>query len=313
ELAALGVEPRGPVRHRRYELELRGVVLPAVRHVHGRDDQVVELRLHDPRPHVERGVAEHGLHRRQVLADHERDARVRLEAVPVRVVVVVPALLRDLVGLRLQLLEAHDVRSVTLEPLADLRGPCADSIHVPGSDLHSVGGLAVGGGAAVASATCGLAAAATSADGDRGSRTVKRAPRPGPSLAASIAPPCSSTRSRAIERPSPRPPWRRVLPLSACQKRSKTCGRSPGSIPSPVSVTVSNASVSLTDSRASTTLPRPLNFTAFVSKFQTTCWRRVASPCTSHAPSSSSTRSSVPAASATGRTTSAAALTTPAR
>src|SRR5690606_31368031 len=96
----------------------------------------IELRLHDPRLHVERRVAEHGLRRRQVLVDHERDARVRLESVPVRVVVVTPALLRHLRGLGLQLLEAHDVGPVALEPLADLRGARTDPVHVPGSDLH---------------------------------------------------------------------------------------------------------------------------------------------------------------------------------
>src|SRR5690606_34548457 len=90
------------------------------------------------------------------------------------------------------------------------RGPGAHSMHVPGGDLYDAGPRAVGG-AASASAPCGLTAAATFSDGGRGSRTVKRAPRPGPSLAASIVPPCSSTRSRAIERPRPRPPWRRVL------------------------------------------------------------------------------------------------------
>ena len=39
-----------------------------------------------------------------------------------------------------------------------------------------------------------------------GRRTVNVAPRPAPSLAASIVPPCSSTSWRTIDRPSPRPP-----------------------------------------------------------------------------------------------------------
>src|SRR5690606_20033865 len=112
-----------------------------------------------------------------------------------------------------------------------------------------------GGCPALDAATGALADGAARAVRSRGSQTAKRAPQPRPSLAASITPPCSSTRSRAIERPRPRPPWRRVVPPSACRKRSKTCGRNPGSIPSPVSVTVSTTSVSPTDSCASTMPP----------------------------------------------------------
>ena len=55
-----------------------------------------------------------------------------------------------------------------------------------------------------------------------GSRTQKEAPRSGPSLDAETEPPCSSTRWRTIARPIPRPPWTRVVELSACWKRSKT-------------------------------------------------------------------------------------------
>ena len=44
-----------------------------------------------------------------------------------------------------------------------------------------------------------------------------------------------------MARPRPSPPCRRVLLLSACRKLSKTCGSIPGSMPWPVSLTVTRA------------------------------------------------------------------------
>ncbi len=35
-------------------------------------------------------------------------------------------------------------------------------------------------------------------------------------------------RCRTMASPSPNPLWRRVVPMSACRKRSKTCGRNSG-------------------------------------------------------------------------------------
>jgi hypothetical protein len=60
-------------------------------------------------------------------------------------------------------------------------------------------------------------------------------PRPTPGLAASIVPPCSSTKVRAIASPTPKPPWRRTMVGSAWLKRSKTFGMNFDSIPSPLS------------------------------------------------------------------------------
>ena len=61
-----------------------------------------------------------------------------------------------------------------------------------------------------------------------GSSIRKVAPFPGPSLSAKIRPPWSSTRCRVIARPRPSPPRSRLMPASACRKRSKTCGRNSG-------------------------------------------------------------------------------------
>ena len=71
--------------------------------------------------------------------------------------------------------------------------------------------------------------------GLRGSTSTNAAPRPGPSLRAETEPPWSSTRCLAMERPTPRPPCARVVPSSACRKRSKTWGRKSGAMPIPVS------------------------------------------------------------------------------
>ena len=48
-----------------------------------------------------------------------------------------------------------------------------------------------------------------------GSRTLNVAPCPAPGLVTLTRPPCSSLRWRTIARPSPSPPWRRVMVLSA--------------------------------------------------------------------------------------------------
>src|SRR5690625_5837925 len=55
---------------------------------------------------------------------------------------------------------------------------------------------------------------------------VKVAPRPGPSLAAVMVPPCESTRARLIVRPMPEPEFSRVRELSARKKRSNRRDRS---------------------------------------------------------------------------------------
>jgi len=67
----------------------------------------------------------------------ERDPRISLQAVPEDVVVGGPALLRDLRGLGLQLLQAENVRPLRLQPLAELRRAGADAVDIPGCDFQS--------------------------------------------------------------------------------------------------------------------------------------------------------------------------------
>jgi hypothetical protein len=43
---------------------------------------------------------------------------------------------RDLIGMRLDLLEADDVGAVPLDPFPKLRLARADAVDVPGGDLH---------------------------------------------------------------------------------------------------------------------------------------------------------------------------------
>src|SRR5688572_7144881 len=76
-----------------------------------------------------------------------------------------------------------------------------------------------------------------------GSVTRNRAPRPSPSLCASIVPPCNSTRWRTIASPSPRPRLGSEPDGVPCRNGSNTCGRNPGSMPMPVSaMTISTPS-----------------------------------------------------------------------
>jgi hypothetical protein len=125
--------PRGKLRH---EVELGRVVLAPVGHVHGGEYRVTEIRLDDARLHVELRVAELGHASETVLADMERHAGIRAHAVPEHVVVLELALRRHLRGLRLELLQAYDVRTVARQPLAKLRLARADAIDVPGRDFH---------------------------------------------------------------------------------------------------------------------------------------------------------------------------------
>ncbi len=143
-----------------------------------------------------------------------------------------------------------------------------------------------------------------------GRRTVKVDPRPAPSLSARTVPPCSSTRWRTMASPRPRPPWCRVGELSACQKRSKTWGRTSGARPRPVSRTTILTEVRRRRSAISTRPPAGVNLTALDSRFHTTCWSRSGSPETTAPPSTVEQRST-PLASAAGRTTSSAARTVP--
>src|SRR5207249_5567388 len=67
----------------------------------------------------------------------QRHARIALTAVPVRVILGEPALVRDLSRLGLQFLQAHDVRSVALQPRSDLGSARPNAVHIPRGDFHA--------------------------------------------------------------------------------------------------------------------------------------------------------------------------------
>ncbi len=106
-------------------------------------------------------------------------------------------------------------------------------------------------------------------------------PLSGPSLAARIVPPCRSTTALAIESPRPRPPNCRVTAGSPCSKASKMCGNASGLIPLPVSQTSTSTRPSPAE-RVVTRIvpPAGVNFAAFFTRFQITCWSRAGSAST---------------------------------
>ena len=75
-------------------------------------------------------------HLEQLATEVQRNAGITAAAVPERVVMRELAPLRHLIGPRLDLLQAHHVRLIALQPVAQLRLPRADSVDVPGSDFH---------------------------------------------------------------------------------------------------------------------------------------------------------------------------------
>src|SRR6266702_4111961 len=75
-------------------------------------------------------------HLEQLATKVQRYAGIAAAAVPEGVVIGKLAAVRHLIGARLDLLQAHDVRPVALEPVAELRLARADSVDVPRGDLH---------------------------------------------------------------------------------------------------------------------------------------------------------------------------------
>jgi DNA topoisomerase IA len=114
-----------------------------------------------------------------------------------------------------------------------------------------------------------------------------------PGLWASTVPRCCSTRWRTIARPRPRPPCTRVLEVSSCVNRLKTCGRNAGSIPAPVSLTWTRACPFVASNVTATRLPSRENLIALVSRLETTCCRRTGSPATAPRVSSRMTSSAI--------------------
>src|SRR5258708_16885526 len=136
ELASVAVQIFRPRRELDHEAQLRLVVLATVGHVHRSEDEAADFGLHDARFHVEFWLAERGLRVEQALADVKRHAGVGAKHVPVGAVVLELDLLGNLRGFRLQLLQAHDVGTLALHPLAKLSLARADAVDVPGGDFH---------------------------------------------------------------------------------------------------------------------------------------------------------------------------------
>jgi len=136
DLPSFRMQAARPLGEPLQERELRGVILAAVGDVHRRENEIVERDLHDPRFHVELGMREFGIGLHQPAADVQRHAGVPTQAVPVHVVVRELASLRDLPGLGLELLQAYDVGTVAVQPVAELRLARANAVDVPGRDFQ---------------------------------------------------------------------------------------------------------------------------------------------------------------------------------
>src|SRR5688572_25384250 len=81
-------------------------------------------------------MAEDGIRRNQIPTDVQRNARVALKAVPIRVIVRQLALRWNLGRFGPQFLKAQDVGAVALDPFAELCRAGTNSVHVPCSDSH---------------------------------------------------------------------------------------------------------------------------------------------------------------------------------
>ncbi len=158
--------------------------------------------------------------------------------------------------------------------------------------------------------TAGCSRSSSACTSEIGRSTTKVAPRPSPGLLAWIAPAWSSTSCLQMARPSPRPPWLRVVEPSRCEKRSNTCGRKLAGMPAPVSETLSSTCEFTRCTSTCTWPPRGVNLIALVSRFQATCCRRALSALTRVREESSRLRRRTSLASAIGRAESIAACTT---
>jgi hypothetical protein len=137
ELPAAPVDARHVVLECGQERDLGGVVFPAVRDVDRREHEVADDGLDDAGLVVELGMAEGGLLGEAGLGEVEADPRVAAGAVPVAPIAAeVAERLGNLLGLRLDLLKADDVGPLARHPLDRLRLAGANTVHVPGSDLH---------------------------------------------------------------------------------------------------------------------------------------------------------------------------------
>ena len=154
-----------------------------------------------------------------------------------------------------------------------------------------------------ASVAMGAAAGARVASG-RVSVTAKVLPWLGTDR-TTIWPPIWSTSRLLMASPRPEPPNRRVIVLSACTNSSNRRSIRSAGMPMPVSLTV-QVTVARVSSRATQrasirTLPDAVNFTAFETRFSSTCRMRPASPSSAGGTSSAQIASMVsPLAAARG-------------
>ena len=146
-----------------------------------------------------------------------------------------------------------------------------------------------------------------------GTTTANVEPRDG-RLSTSISPWTSRHRCLTSDRPSPEPPWRRVLEPSTWRNSSKMWGSASGGMPMPVSATAIATSGHASPSRSSAETriePRWVNFAALVRKCIRICRSRPRSLSSGARPSGSSTASSTglsPSAGRTSRTHSSTSL-----
>ncbi len=130
--------------------------------------------------------------------------------------------------------------------------------------------------------TCSPRHVSTSGWGSKRAVKWKVLPRP-TSLSTQIRPPISATSWAEIAKPSPVPPYQRVIDPSACANGSKmTCCFS-GGMPMPVSTTAKCRPTScllhlVRRSTAMTTSPRSVNLMALPTRLTTICRSRPGSP-----------------------------------
>ncbi len=121
------------------EAHLRRKVLPAVRHIYGCEGHAMDGRGHDPALVVEGRMVERRPLGRKALPDVEADAGVALRPMPVA---PIPFHLaqgnRDLVGRRLDFLQADNVGLLPFHPFLHLGLPRTDPVYVPRRDFHQV-------------------------------------------------------------------------------------------------------------------------------------------------------------------------------
>ena len=109
-----------------------------------------------------------------------------------------------------------------------------------------------------------------------------RVPTPGV-LSMPTSPPISSASRRVTARPSPDPPYARVIDASPCSKAPNNLGMTSGAIPIPVSATSKRTrrrpAAASRSSPVTRTEPRSVNFTALLARFSSAWRNRAASPC----------------------------------